>query len=79
MVKDSIFNGKKCFLHKTRVQGGISALITSVQPRSRGSSNAVRQEKGIRSTHIGKKKVKLSLFTDSIIYRETSWNRTKSY
>ena len=70
MVKDSILMVRDAFLTKIRNQAGMSALTTSVQPYTRGSSSAIRQEKEIKSIHIGKEKGKLSLFTEIVIYRE---------
>lgn len=52
-----MLNGKRCFPPKIRNQVGTSALITSVQPYTKDSSCATRQEKDNKSIHIGKKNV----------------------
>lgn len=52
-----MLNGKRCFPHKIRNQAGKSALTTSIQPYTRDSSGAIRQEKESKSIHIGKENV----------------------
>ena len=53
--------------HKIRQKPRISLLTTPFQITLKVPVNAIRQEKEIKDIQIGKKKIKLSLFTDDKI------------
>ena len=68
-IANIILNGKKTesISSKIRNQTRLSILANIIQHSFGGPSHALREEKEIKGTQIGKEEIKLSLFADDMI------------